>query len=439
MKIVFQTILLLLLVIPLDAQTFDIAKMDQYFDEVTKHHRSMGSLAITKDGKVIYERAIGLADVKQSREANSETHYRIGSISKPFTAAIILQMIEEGQLTLSTKLGEYYAQFPNADRITIEHLLQHRSGLFNFTSAPDYRDWMDDDQVSKEILMAKLLSYDAEFEPGTRMSYCNTGYVLLSWIAEQIDGSPFSQIFDTRIAQPLALEHTYYGGKIGSKENEARSYTSGDGWEATSESNMIIPTGAGAIVSTPKDINTFWRALFDYKVINEASVNRMKTMNDGYGFGLVKMPFYDKTGFGHGGNIDGFNSSSGHFIADDLSVTYLSNGTDLNINDIMIAVLSIYFEREFEIPDLEKIMLDMKLLKRYSGTYGSPTFPLKIKFQPKDGTLEGQATGQPSFKLDAKGDHVFTLDAAGLKVTFMPDEKKLLFQQGAANFELIKE
>ena len=156
--------------------SFNRAKMDSLFAKIDQEKQGMGSIAITKNGELEYQNTFGYADIAEDIPANTTTTYRIGSISKTFTSAIIMQLVEEGKLTLDTKLSEYFPRVSNADRITIEQMLRHRSGLFNFTSAKDYTKWMEKPK-SRDELIQEVIDNGTVFEPGEKAEYSNTNYL----------------------------------------------------------------------------------------------------------------------------------------------------------------------------------------------------------------------------------------------------------------------
>ncbi|MEM6843582.1 MAG: serine hydrolase domain-containing protein [Bacteroidota bacterium] len=418
---------------------FNRAKMDSLFAKIDAEKQGMGSISISKNGEQVYQRAFGYADLAEDIPANATTTYRIGSISKTFTSSIIMQLVEEDKLTLDTKLSEYFPEVPNADQITIEQMLRHRSGLFNFTSAKNYTKWMEEPK-SKDEIIQDIIDNGTVFEPDEKAEYSNTNFVLLSYIAEKIDDAAFADILDDRIAKPLKLEHTYYGGTINPEENEARSYTLQDDWELATETDMSLPAGAGAIVSNPTDLTTFFNALFTGKVVSENSLKEMTRLVDNFGLGLFQIPFYDKRAFGHNGGIDGFQSSAGYFPSDSVAVAYTTNGVGMGMNDILIGVLSIYYGRDYELPEFKpELELSSRELDAYLGVYSSPTFPLKVTITKEGTALMGQATGQPSFALKAYETHKFKFDPAQLKLEFMPDEDKMILRQGGGEFEFSRE
>lgn len=424
-----------LIIIHGSAQDFDQAKMDSLFSRIESNQQGMGSVSIYKDGKEVYANAIGFADLEKVIKAGPETKYRIGSISKTFTSVIVLQLVEEGKLSLETTLDKYYPSIPNASKITIEQLLRHRSGLFNFTNDPTYLEWMEAPKNEDELIEI-FKKNGTVFEPDEKFEYSNTNYVLLSFIVEQIENKAFSEVFDQRITWGLKLPDTYYGGIIGQKPNEAKSYNFKDGWYLATETDMSIPTGAGAIVSTPSELNTFFHALFEGEVVSEESLKLMTTLEDGYGLGLFQLPFYERRAFGHNGGIDGFQSNASYFQDDGVGMAYITNGTVMSLNDILIGVLSIYFNKDYELPTFTPaIEISSEELDKYLGIYSSEALPLKVTISKDGNQLMAQATGQSAFPLEPYEAHKFRFNPAGIKMEFIPEDKKMILNQGGGRFE----
>lgn len=418
---------------------FDKDKMDSLFSIIEKNEKAMGSVSIFHNGEEVYQNSLGYADVKKNLIANQGTIYRIGSISKTYTTSIISQLIDENKLSLDTKLQNYFPEIPNASEITIEQMLRHRSGLYNFTNAADLLSWMEQPKSKTELIQI-FVDNGTVFSPDEKAEYSNTNFVLLSYIAEEIDGKSFSTILEDRITTPLKLKKTYYGDKINTAKNEALSYKKGESWELDTESDMSIPVGAGAIVSTPTDINAFYYRLFKGDVVSDKSLIQMRKMVDNFGMGLFQMPFYDKKGFGHTGGIDGFRSMVAYFPNDDVSVALTANSMQMNMNDILIGALSIYYGKDYELPEFKPTLeIDSDELDIYAGTYSSADFPLKVTIFKQDDVLMGQATGQPAFALEAYEINNFKFDQAGLKLEFLPEENKMILKQGGGVYELTKE
>ncbi len=210
-------------------------------------------------------------------------------------------------------------------------------------------------------------------------------------------------------------------------------------WVAELETDTSIPLGAGGIVSTPTDLAKFNDALFQGKVLKNEHLELMKTINDGYGLGLFTLPFYDKTGYGHTGGIDGFSSIFTYFDDGKVSYTLISNGTNVKINDISIVVLSAVYNKPYELPVLSTYKVTSQDLDKYLGTYASKQIPLKIEITKEGATLIAQATGQSSFPLEATEKDKFKFDLAGIVLEFNPVEKTVILKQGGGQFTFTKE
>ncbi len=415
---------------------FDKDKMDRLFSVIEENEKGMGSISIFTDGKAVYENAFGYANVAQEMSATLKTKYRIGSISKTFTASIIMQLVQEGDLQMDTKLSEFFPEVKNSDKITMEQLLRHRSGIFNFTNADDYQSYMEQ-PATREELLHKIVINGSVFEPGEKAEYSNSNYVLLSLIAEKIGGEDFGALVKQRICLPCELNDTYYGTEISEERNEAKSYSKNRKWELATETDMSIPMGAGAIVSNPNDLNQFLNCLFTNKLVSEVTLDEMMHLEEGFGIGMFQVPFYDKRAYGHNGGIDGFQSNAYYFPEEKVSISYTANGVVMATNDIMIGALSIYFGKEYSLPEFTpSLELASADLDQYLGVYSSPTFPLKITITKNGNALIGQATGQPSFTLEAYELDKFRFEAAGLKLEFKPVDNKMILLQGGGKFEL---
>ena len=331
-------------------EDFDRDKMDLFFTRIEEKNLGMGSISIFKDGNEDYQNSFGFIDVENNIEANSASKYRIASITKTFTATIIMQLVEENKLSLETTLDNYFPEIPNAEIITIEHLLRHRSGLFNYTSG-EFELGRNFESATRSELIDYFISNGTIFEPDDRYEYSNTNYVLLSFIIEDLDAKTYDQSLNDRIAVPLNLVDTYNGEVTNSEDNEAFSYfLENDNWTPILETHYTLLQGTGSIISSAKGVNIFYQALFDGKLISENSLSLMTTMVDGYGFGLNSPAFYNKQGFGHTGSIDGYRSSTVYFPSDDVTITYVSNGVNMVPNDILIGALSIYSGLDYDLP-----------------------------------------------------------------------------------------
>jgi D-alanyl-D-alanine carboxypeptidase len=439
MKSYIVIIILSFFCFDLFSQDFNRAKMDSLFTKIVEMDKGMGSISIFKKGQEIYHNAFGYADFNNKKEINYETKFRVGSVSKSFAATIIMKLIEDGKLSLNSNLSDYYPDLPNAEKIKIEHLLRHRSGLFDFTKSPDYKNWITND-MSKNELLAIFKENGTVFEPNEKTEYSNTNYELLAFIAEDITGKTFSDIVVEQIIEPLELQNTIYGSKINTENNEALSYYKLDPWREQIETNLSLAVGSGAIASNPHDINLFYYKLFSGKILNQESLYEMQTITDNFGIGLMQSQFYEKVALGHNGAIDGFQARAKFFPDDSLVVTYLTNAIDMPVDEILFGALSIYYKRNYTIPDLQPDIDSISPdLYQYIGIYTNPDFPLDITITTDGSFLTAQATNQTSFVLEPYVLHKFKYDPVNLVMEFSPDKNKMILKQFGGVIEFTRE
>ena len=419
------------------SQEYNFDKLRDYFDVLEENNKFMGSVAISKGDSLIFTRSVGYLDFEINKKINSRSKFRIGSISKTFTSVLILKAEEDGKLNLDDTIESYFPDIPNSNKITVDNLLSHRSGIFNFTDSSDYTDYMLEPKSRAELIDI-ISNFDSSFKPGRRSSYSNSNYVLLTIILEKIYSKDYSEILLDKIIKPLRLNSTYYGGVIDINDNEARSYMYAGKWIKQDETDPSVPLGAGGIVSNPIDLVKFSYLLFNGKILKEESLKKMKKMNGQFALGLFDIPFYNKNGFGHTGGIDGFSSVFSAFTDDDIYYALNSNGTNFNNNDISIAVLSEVFEKPYEIPVFSNFEVNHRDLMKLIGSYSSKQIPLIIQVSVENNVLIIQATGQPKISLDAIEKNLFKSEVVGAELEFVPDENSFILKQNGAKIKFEK-
>lgn len=409
-----------------------LEKIDSLFKHYEASNRLFGSLTIAKAGEILFSEQYGYENLKKEKKATPKTIYRIGSITKTFTAVMVLQLIEEKKLSFDTKLSQFYPQIKNAQDISIKDMLTHQSGIFNFTNDTSYFTYHTKPKSKKEMVSI-ISAFTPSFNPREKSSYSNSNYLLLGFILEDITGVSYQKNLKKRIVKPLGLKQTYFGNKIKSCQHEAFSYYHYGKWEKAEETAMVVPHGAGAIVSTTNDLTLFITELFQGELLDKPMLDSMKKMERGFGMGLFKIPFNKRFSYGHTGGIDGFNSVFGYFPDDSVSVAFTSNGSRLN--NELLGVLKIFYGYDFEFPEFTDVEVDENILKKYVGQYENEKLPIDISVRTKNGILIAQATGQPEFVLDNVNDSTFKFDKARVKIVFKKNTKTenydlLLMQMG---------
>ena len=413
-------------------------KIDSLLNYLSSNDKFMGSVAIQENDQIIFEKSYGFADIKGKKRANSKTKYKIGSVTKTFTAVVIMQLIEEKKLTLETKLSDFYPDIKNANKITINDLLSHSSGIYSFTNDADYKTYALKPQ-SKSQLLDKIKAGKPQFEPNSKAEYSNSNYVLLGWIIEDVTKSSYQSNVENRIIKKIGLQNTGFSPNINSANNEAFSYhITGKAWEEAGKEDMSIPGGAGSIIASASDLTKFISALFTGKLLKQPSLESMATIENGFGKGLFMMPFGERKFFGHTGGIENFSSTVGFYPKEKLAIALLDNGQGgYGMNDVMIGILSIYYKMPYRFPNVKTVDVPVATLKKYEGTYSAPNFPMKISVKEEGGVLICQATGQESFPLNALSDTKFSFDPANLELVFGLDSMTIF--QGGQQTKLTKE
>ena len=422
------------------AQTPDKGKLDQFLNQLTEKNKAMGSLTVTKDGNIFYSRAIGYSQINgaEKKPVSETTRYRIGSITKMFTAAMIFQLVEENKLKLSDTLDKFFPEIPNAQKITLAQMLGHRSGIFNVTENPDFRS-LKTQAKTRDEMVAMIAKAKPAFEPGEKAQYSNSNYVLLGYIVEKAGGRSYEDALKQRITSKIGLKDTYLGtGYSDASKNEGLSYNFIGDWKQESETHLSIPGGAGAIISTPNDLTKFIQALFDGKIVSKENLEQMKP-KDEFGLGINPYPIGGKTFYGHGGGIDGFRSLLVYLPEEKLALAYTSNGVNYPLNNIVSGVFDIYWNKPFEIPTFETVAVSTEVLDKYAGVYSSPEVPFKLTITRDKSTLVAQPTGQPAFPLEAIAQDKFKLESRGVVLEFDAAKTQLTFKRGGRDVLFTKE
>lgn len=433
-------------------QTFDVKKMDALFDVLESNERMMGTVTLTENGKTIYRRALGYRNVSGKEKNDFETKFRIGSITKVFTAVMIYQLIEEKKLTLETKLSAFFPQIPNADKITIAQMLSHRTGLPNYPQGVDYNDpkaWVFSPQNSVQML-ERFAALKPNSAPGEKYQYSNMNYTLLGFIVESLTKSNYGEQLNKRIARKIGLKRTHYGGKIDSAKNEARGFFYDEGkWNLNYEQDPSVAGGSGGIVSTTHDLTKFVAALFGGKLLKPASLREMTTSpadrlrQNGKGIGNFEVLDTKKRGHSHDGGFDVFRSLLIYVPEEQLAFAVTINGHNYPMNRIFRNVLSIYYGKSFEMPSFTGVKLSPETLSQYEGTFSAKGIGLTMTIKAGKENLIAQTVGQDPFPLEAVGETTFNHQPSGILIEFQKNaDGKIssftLFQQ-VYEFRLSKE
>ncbi len=288
--------------------------MKQYYD----YGQFNGSILVAEKGKIIYEKGFGMANMEWSLPNQPDTKFRIGSITKQFTAALILQLVEEGKVKLDGKLSDYLPDYrkDTGSKVTIHQLLNHTTGIPSYTNRSDFMAEISRDPYSVADFVKKFASDDLEFEPGTKFSYNNSGYFLLGAVIEKVTGKSYADVLTERIFKPLGMTNSGYDNQSSLLPKRANGYQKTSvGFVNAAYLDMSLPYSSGSLYSTVSDLFKWDQSLYEDKILSAESKKLMFTpglSNYGYGFGISEQPIGKTTEktkiIAHSGGINGFNS-----------------------------------------------------------------------------------------------------------------------------------
>lgn len=411
MKKIFLTVVFNIFSL-LSAQNPDYTRsMDSLMRDLEQHNAFSGSVLLQKEGKTIYTG-------EYNKLGNHSNQYRVGSLTAVFTAIITFQLIEEGKLTLETTLDQYYPTIKNADKITVASLLGHSSGIYNYLEWNAYYT-SKHKKITKKEMLDLILQGKPEFKPGQDRIYSNTNYLLLGYIIEDVTQKTYAENVTIRIVNKIGLQNTYC--ETSEKEYPQRNISylyNGAKWTTEIDTHPSFISSAGAIVSTTADISKLMEELFKGKLVSEKSLTQMKRTNQkGIGYGLYKMPFYDKIGYGYVGNIDEFYSFTIYFPTEGLSISLLSNGGSVKLEEVALGLFSKYMNKTYQLPDFTTYTSQTSpSTKMYTGVYKATLIGLITvgEFEIREAAnnylfLSIYAEGKEGQKilLERKGEHKF--------------------------------
>lgn len=437
MKNIILIVINFVFVVNLFGQKFNSAAADSLFQILNDHEKWMGSVTVTRGNKVIYSRSTGWSDVGQKLKSNENTLYRIGSITKTFTATLVMLAIEEGKLHKDSRLSDYFPLIPKADAIDISMMLRHRSGIANYTSDPAFLTYYTQ-PVTESKMVELIIKGGSVFKPGERAEYSNSNYVLLTYILEKIYKKSYQDLLTEKITSPLRLVNTRVGNTT-LLSNESYSYSGPAYSVKEAQTDMSVPSGAGNIISNGVDLCQFITALFEGKIINKASLAFMTEIKDGYGAGIFEYPYGEKTGYGHTGGIDAFTSLLGTIPEDKLAISVLSNYNQYDNNQIIVSLLNAAYGSPVELPGFTSMELSEAQLLPLTGLYKSDQLPIDIEITISGSSLQAQGKGQSPIILDAQSERVFSFAAAGIIMEFEVQNGKMILRQGGGVYNYKKE
>lgn len=420
------------------------ARMEQVIQFYVSNKQFMGSVLVARDGKPLLSKGYGFANLEWEVPNSPESKFRLGSITKQFTAACILLLEERGKLNIQDPVKKYMPDAPAAwDKVTIYNLLTHTSGIPSFTGFPDYES-TEATPTTPEKLVARFRDKPLEFQPGEKWNYSNSGYVLLGYLIEKISGQSYADFVQQNIFTPLGMKDSGYDSNSAIIPHRAAGYSPDDKSQVNAGFiHMSIPFAAGALYSTTEDLLRWEQGLFGGKVLSAASLEKMTTpFKENYAFGLAVQTVDGHKEIHHGGGIEGFNTELAYYPDDKLVVVVLANLNGQAPPQIARRLAEVAHGEPVVLPSERKeVTVPPAILARYPGTYElSPAFSIVITQEGDH--LAFQATDQPKFPLFAESDTKFFLKVVDAQIEFVKNNKgevtNLILHQGGRDMKAVR-
>ena len=389
------------------------------------------AVLLARGDEVLYRGACGRASLELDVPLTPDHVFRIGSVTKQFSAAAVLKLAEDGKLSLSDPLTKFVPGYPGGDGITVEMLLNHTSGIRSYT---DIDAIMSGGGIMKDLDTAQLIASfkdeKPDFEPAAGWHYNNSGYVLVGAVIEAASGKPWHAYLDETFFKPLGMAHTGYGNETAAViPGHVDGYTrEGERWARAPYLSMTQPHAAGALVSTVDDLLRWNRALHEGKLLREASYRAMvtpvgKAADNDYGFGIVTGTLRGEPQLQHGGGIHGFSSYLLYLPGSDVSVAVLYNadrGRPGMLGTGRIANLLAAEAIGKPYPEKTAIAVDAAALREYEGVYRIDKDAARV-LRVADGKLTSQRTGGIAYPLIPVAKDTFLFEEGFSRIVFERD------------------
>jgi CubicO group peptidase (beta-lactamase class C family) len=420
---VFVLLIAAIAALQASAQTKSIL-LDSFVQQYAKLKNFNGAVLVAQKGSILLQKGYGWSNVEKETASSPKGLYQYGSVTKQFTAALILKLEEMGKLRVDDKLSKYFPQFSFADSVTLHHLLTHTSGIYNYTADGGFMTSEATKPTTQNRIFELFQKKPLGFVPGSKFSYSNSNYMLLGYIAEKVTGKPYESLLRQYILQPAAMNGAGFDFAHLQAADKATGYNAINGKQAFAAGivDSSVSYAAGALYGTVYDLYAWHKAMQAGKLLSAQSWKKMNTpFQNKYGLGVSIDSSHGQQRISHGGGIFGFVSDFERFPEADVAIVVLSNNGSVPVGDISAGLAALVFDKEAQWPAVRKeVAVPVSVLERYVGAYElMPNFIITMTVE--DGHLMGQATGQPKSQLYAESETKFFLKVVDAQIEFSND------------------
>lgn len=361
-------------------------QIDKLMSLYSEYGQFNGSILVSEQGKIIYKKGFGMANMEWEIPNKPDTKHRLGSVSKQFTALLILKLVEEGKLKLDVPIATYLPDYPkkNADIITLHHLLTHTSGIPNYTSFPNFFKEVSRNYFTPEDFVKQFANLPLQFTPGEKFAYSNSGYFLLGYIIEKVSGKTYEQNLQETIFIPLKMNNSGYDNSNVILKNRASGYEkNGNVYVNAPFIDMSIPYAAGSLYSTVEDLFLWDKALYSNQLLTPKSMDLFFGSHISTGYGSYAYGWnIDEISNGkekikileHGGGINGFNTVISRIPSNKSLVVILNNTGGTYLNEMNKAIQAILYNKPYEMPKMSMAIALQNIISEKGLTVGMQKF-----------------------------------------------------------------
>jgi CubicO group peptidase (beta-lactamase class C family) len=405
--------------------------VESLFGRTIKSNGPGAAVLVGRDGKILFQKGYGMADIEHHVPVTPETKFRIGSISKQFTAVAILKLQEQGKLSVEDKLSKYFPDFPRGDEVRLRHLLTHTSGIHSYTDKPDFMQKVTN-AITSQALIESIEKDKFDFNPGQKWSYCNSGFFLLGCIVEKVSGESYEDFLRKTFFEPLGMRNTGVHHSDEALRHVALGYDGGP--KRAVNWDMSWAGGAGALYSTVGDLYRWNEAVFHGKVLSERSLaaaftpvktdeSKESEPAEGYGYGWAIGTFRGAHEISHGGGLNGFLSHLMRLPEKNFAVVVLQNGApNASPQPLAHYVTEIYLGTELEVRP-RSVKVAPSALDLVAGRYDYGSAVLTVEREGE--RLFAQLGTQQRFEIFPKSEMQYFWKVVDAQVEFVkgPDGK----------------
>jgi CubicO group peptidase (beta-lactamase class C family) len=412
-------------------------KIDELIQAYAKENKFNGTVLVVQKGKVLFEKGYGYRDVEKRLPNDGNTIFQLASISKQFTATAILKLVELNKMALTDKLSKFYPGYPKGDSITVENLLTHTAGVYDFT-----REESGQKITTLMQMIDRFKNKPLDFPPGKGWRYSNSNYTLLAYIIGKVSGMTYEKAVRKYIFEPLQMTRSGFDFLNLADENKATGYSvlNDNTQKAAIIGDSVGIAGCGSIYSTAADLYKWHNGLQQYKIVGRKLMERAYApFSSNYGYGWMIDSLYGKRTVSHGGDIAGFTTNISRITADDVCIVLLNNTENVNMQLVSRKILAILYNQPYRLTVLrsekKEVTLPVASLQRYVGTYKDPYSSRVLIISVGDGKLQLQPAKQaPKFTLLAQSEGYFFVSPkiGSFEIEFKDDEM-LFIDMGTVN------